>query len=190
MKRYFAFIMALTLCASLCACETKPVQSNIENVQDKSNVELAIEAVNALLTSQEYKEKSGKFQELTGSAPRDPKVTYVMEYKISGFDGFDLHLLLINLELDYAANNGFYDRTTLVVDLTNGNWCDEVRSSFNKWQNSFKGVCESIEDCYFLFLQNTFMDAGRSGTVLWSENESYTVLPDADLEQINSGLKK
>jgi hypothetical protein len=190
MKKALSLILALVLCLSLAACETKPVQSNIQNIQDKSHVELAIEAANALLASEEYQKKSGEFEKRTGSAPKAPKVTYVMEYKISGFDGFDLHLLLINLEMDYAAGDTFYDRTTLVVDLTNGNWCDAVRSDFDKWQNSFKGVCESIEDCYFLFLQPTFMEAGQNGTALWSENESYTVLTGADLEQINNGLKK
>ena len=166
----------------------KPVQSNIENFGDKSNVELTIEAVNALLASKEYKEQSGKFAEMTGSAPRDPKVTYVMEYKLDGFDGFNLHLLLINVELDYATGNGFNDRTTMVVELTNGNWCDDIRSDFEKWQRSFKGNCESIEDCYFLFLQPTFVEAGQNGTVFWNENESYSVLRADELTQINSGL--
>ena len=190
MKKIIAFILVLAVCLSLAACGAKPVQSNIENVHDKSNVELTIEAVNGLLASKEYVEKKSKFEELTGSESSNPKVSFAMEYKLDGFDGFDLHLLLINLELDYAANNSFYDRTTLVVDLTNGNWCDEIRSDFGKWQKSFKGKCESIEVCYFLFLQPTFMEAGQNGNVFWNENESYTVLSQDELAQINNGLNK
>ena len=112
MKKIIAFILVLAVCLSLAACGAKPVQSNIENVHDKSNVELTIEAVNGLLASKEYVEKKSKFEELTGSESSNPKVSFAMEYKLDGFDGFDLHLLLINLELDYAANNSFYDRMT------------------------------------------------------------------------------
>ena len=190
MKKIIAFILALVVCLSLAACGAKPVQSNIENFGEKSNVELTIEAVNALLASKEYVEKNAKFEELTGSESRDPKVSFVMEYKLDGFDGFNLHLLLINLELDYAANNCGYDRTTLLVDLNNGSWCDEIRSDFEKWQKSFKGNCESIEDCYFIFLQPTFVEAGQNGSVFWNENESYSVLSADELAQINAGLNE
>ena len=190
MKRIIAMLLALVMCLSLAGCGAKPVRSSIENFGEKSNVELTIEAVNALLASEEYSEKSSKFEELTGSAPKEPKVTYVMEYKLDGFDGFDLHLLLISLEVEFAVKKGIHDRTTLVVDMNNGSWCDGVRSDFDKWQNSFKGNCESIEDCYFIFLQPTFEEAGRRGAVLWSENESYTILESDDLTRINAGLNK
>ncbi len=188
MKRSIAFILALVICLGLAACSSKPVQSQIENFETKTNVELAIEAVNTLLNSKEYKEKNGAFEAATGSASRVPEVSYVMEYKTESFDGFALHLLLIDLKVDYAVEDGFYDRTTLVVDLTNGSWCDEIRSDFSKWQDSFQGVCESIEDCYFIFLQPTFVDAGKAGSVFWSENETYNVLSENDLSQINTAL--
>lgn len=188
MKKYIAVFLSIALCFMLAACGKKPVQSQIENFTEKTNVELAIESVNTLLASKEYKEKNSRFEETTGSASREPKVTYVMEYQNDSFDGFALHLLLINLEADFAADDSFYDRTTLVVDLTNGSWCDEIRSDFAKWQNSFGGICKSIEDCYFIFLQPTFMDAGRSGSVFWSDSESYSVLSDEELTQINEKL--
>ena len=190
MKRILSIILALTLCLSLAACGKKPVQSEIENFEEKTNVELTIEAVNSLLASKEYKEKNSAFENATGSKSKNPTVTYVMEYQIDNFDGFDLHLLLINLSVDFAVNNGFNDRTTLVVDLNNGNWCDEIRSDFEKWQNSFKGVCERVEDCYFIFLQPTFMEAGQSGSIFWNESETYTVLSEDELAQINSALIK
>lgn len=188
MKKTIALLLAMILCFTFTACGKKPVQSQIDNFGEKTNVELAIEAVNILLESKEYKEKNGAFEKSTGSESRTPKVTYVMEYQNDSFDGFALHLLLINLEVDYEADKSFFDRTTLVVDLTNGSWCDEIRSDFNQWQKSFGGVCKSVEDCYFIFLQPTFMDAGRSGSVLWSESETYSVLNDEELSKINQGL--
>ena len=188
MKRSIAFILALVMCLGLTACGSKPVQSQIENFEKKTNVELAIEAVNTLLGSKEYKEKNGAFETATGSESRAPEVSYVMEYKNDSFDGFALHLLLIDLKVDYAVEDGFNDRTTLVVDLTNGSWCDEIRSDFGKWQDSFQGVCESIEDCYFIFLQPTFVEAGQNGSIFWSESETYNVLSEVDLKQINGAL--
>ncbi len=188
MRKYIAVFLSIVLCFMLVACGKKPVQSQIENFGEKTNVELAIESVNTLLASKEYKEKNSQFEEVTGSASRTPKVTYVMEYQNDSFDGFALHLLLINLEADFAVDDGFYDRTTLVVDLTNGSWCDEIRSDFAKWQNSFDGICKSIEDCYFIFLQPTFIDAGQSGSVLWSDGETYSVLSEEELSQINGKL--
>lgn len=188
MKKLFVLLTAILMCLSLIACGSKPVQSQIENLEEKSNTELAVEAVNTLLSSDAYKEKNGAFEEATASESRAPEVTYVMEYQNEDFDGFDLHLLLIDLRVDFAADDGFYDRTTLVVDLSNGSWCDEIRSDFAKWQKSFGGVCEKIEDCYFIFLQPTFIEAGRSGSVFWSENESYSVLNDEELAQINTAL--
>lgn len=188
MKRIMALFMAISLCFAFAACSKKPVQSQIDNFSEKSNVELAIESVNTLLASKEYKEKSSAFEKATGMVSKAPKVTYVMEYQVDSFDGFPLHLLLINLEADFAVDGGFTDRTTLVVDLNNGSWCDEIRSDFAKWQNSFGGICKSVEDCYFLFLQPTFMEAGQSGSVFWSENETYSVLCDEELAQINAGL--
>ena len=188
MRKYIAILLVVALCFTLAACSKKPVQSQIEGFDEKTNVELAIESVNALLASKEYKEKNSQFEEATGFDSKEPKVTYVMEYQNDSFDGFALHLLLINLEVDFADDDSFYDRTTLVVDLTNGSWCDEIRSDFTKWQNSFGGVCESIEDCYFIFLQPTFVDAGKSGSVLWSDSETYSVLSDEELTQINEKL--
>ena len=188
MKKSIAFVLALILCLNLAACGSKPVQSNIENFESKTTTELAIEAVNTLLASKEYTKKNEAFETMTGSASRTPEVGYVMEYNNDNFDGFALHLLLIDLKVDFAVNNGFSDRTTLLIDLTNGSWCDEVRSDFAKWQNSFGGVCESIEDCYFLFLQPTFVEAGQSGNILWSERETYNVLGEDELKQINGAL--
>lgn len=188
MKRIITLLTAISLCFALAGCGKKPVQSQIENFGEKTKAELTIESVNALLASEEYKEKNEKFEELTGSDSRAPKVAYVMEYQIDDFEGFALHLLLINLEVDFAVKDGFYDRTTLVVDLTNGSWCDEIRSDFEKWQKSFGGVCKSIEDCYFIFLQPTFVEAGTSGSVFWNESETYSVLSDEELAQINSAL--
>ena len=188
MKKIVALCMAAILCLTCAACSKKPVQSQIENFGEKTNVELAVESVNALLASKEYREKNSEFEKATGMDSKTPKVTYVMEYQVDSFDGFPLHLLLISLEVDYAAGNSFYDRTTLVVDLENGSWCDEIRSDFEKWQNSFSGTCKSVEDCYFIFLQPTFIEAGKSGSVFWSENESYSILSDDELAQINEGL--
>ena len=190
MKRMIALTLALVMCLSLAACGKKPVQSEIENFEAKSNVELTAEAVNTLLASKEYQEKNGAFEEATGSESRKPEVSYVMEYKNDSFEGFSLHLLLINLSVDFAVKGGFNDRTTLVVDLTNGKWCDEIRSDFEKWQNSFDGSCKSVEDCYFIFLQPTFVEAGQSGGVFWSESETYTVLTAEELAQVNAALNK
>ena len=52
MKRIIAMFLALVMCLSLAGCGAKPVQSSIENFGDKSNVELTIEAVNALLNEE------------------------------------------------------------------------------------------------------------------------------------------
>ena len=189
MKKLVALLLVAVMCFALVACGSKkPVQSEIENFSEKTNVELTVEAVNALLASKEYAQKTAKYEDTFQQKVRTPKVTYVMEYHLDSFDGFALNLLLINLEIDYAVDDGAMDRTTLVVDLENGKWCDEVRSDFAKWQNSFDGVCKSVEDCYFIFLQNTFVEAGNSGSVFLNENESYSVFSDEELATVNAGL--
>jgi uncharacterized protein YacL len=96
MKKLVALLLVAVMCFALVACGSKkPVQSEIENFSEKTNVELTVEAVNALLASKEYAQKTAKYEDTFQQKVRTPKVTYVMEYHLDSFDGFALNLLLI-----------------------------------------------------------------------------------------------
>lgn len=105
MKKTLAFLAALVMVLSLCACGSgKGSETTAAGTESKLTAEqqIVVDAVHAQLESDQFAQWQKLAKEFSGNNPKAPEVTSVVRYEIKDFDGSPMDCYLVNISADVA----------------------------------------------------------------------------------------
>ncbi|MCI6957250.1 MAG: hypothetical protein SPI15_10015 [Candidatus Faecousia sp.] len=159
MKKTLAFLAALVMVLSLCACGSgKGSETTAAGTESKLTAEqqIVVDAVHAQLESDQFAQWQKLAKEFSGNNPKAPEVTSVVRYEIKDFDGspMDCYLVSISADVAYwvneAAQQGaMLDQFQLFISSDGKTVTDSITTD----------ACNGTED--------TTTDEGRAIYLLW-----------------------
>lgn len=159
MKKTLAFLAALVMVLSLCACGSgKGSETTAAGTESKFTAEqqIVVDAVHTQLESDQFAQWQKLAKEFSGNDPKAPEVTSVVRYEIEDFDGSPMDCYLVNISADVAywvneaAQQGaMLDQFQLFISSDGKTVTDSITTD----------ACNGTED--------TTTDEGRAIYLLW-----------------------
>lgn len=121
---------------------------------------------------------STRYQEIAGD-PGSIRITAAFEYALSDFEGYDVHVLVMQVDGIDTDLHGF-SAHTFIIDIGNGTIYHDACVDMNNW-----GDFDCMEDVYAAILCSPVWE--NSGSI-WSEMETRTDLPQSMIDAANGTL--
>lgn len=156
------------------------VLTAIQQLATDTVIQFMADKGNALVTA---------YEAHSGTRARIPTVVHAIEYRLGNCDGngSSAHCLLISMEADIYADDGFCDRLQLLVDMDT----QTVYNSAQIDQALLSRENPANEDEFNHFLLNSYYSYIIHGAdQLWEDSEIRETLTDTDLTAINNALNE
>lgn len=128
------------------------------------------------------------FEDRSGTRAQEPKVVNVMEYHLADYDdkGGVAHCLMIALEADIYAGDGFFDGLQLLVDLDTGTVYNSAELDMDLLLRGEPANRDELNT----FLLNGYFSHLMFGEGIWTSHELREEFSEDDLTVINDALWK
>ncbi len=201
MKRTIAFILAMLLCLSLCACgEKEPTPAPIVvDGKEVSVTDFLIEHLSEYVQSEAYLEREKRYIDMTGNKAFPFTVTKVIDLNAwdIGMNRLSVHFLAVKADCMLAVDeNGIKDSILLVVDYETGEVYDELTID-----PSYQAMDNTKEHELWVMLNSPLVGSGYNGGPILgfsvddngnivNETETRVELSEKDIAKINKALHK
>ena len=166
-----------------------PVETTVETEPPMTErAQLALDTVNRFLEEEGYALMQA-FEDTSCKNSGNPQVIHAMEYRLGNCDGngSSSHLLLVNLQMNVAYDNGIFDNLQLVLDLDTQTFYNSSR-----FDEAMVLACDGIptnEEEFNMFAVGSYWSFLTMGNdFLMCDAEICEVLTEAEIAAINSAL--
>ncbi len=201
MKRTIAFILAMLLCLSLCACGKKdPTPAPIVvDGKEVSVTDFLIEHLSEYIQSEDYLEREKRYIDMTGNKAFPFTVTQVIDLNAwdIGMNRLSVHFLAVKADCMLAVDeNGIKGDILLVVDYETGEVYDELTID-----PSYQTMDNTKEHELWVMLNGPLVGSGYDGRPILGgsydsngnlvrETETRVELSEKEIAKINEALHK